>query len=883
MEGKPGEPSPAEGPAADFRMDFTAARKLIQERLDKESKSLRDALTEKGVDPAEVEAASAGALTETGMVTDDAHRKYQVGDQVAKGGMGAILDVRDVNTRRHVAMKVLLQPEQAAKEDTLRFIHEAQVLAQLEHPNIVPLHELGVDGSGNPYYTMKFVKGRTLKDILAKIAEGDPKTIEAYPLLRLLTIFQRVCDAIAFAHSKRVIHRDLKPENIMIGEYGEVLVMDWGLAKVLGQRGVTGDRSQVSGKKVEAARKPAYRVDSVRTDGTAEGLQTMAGAVMGTPQYMAPEQAAGEVDRINDCTDIYALGAILYTILTLRPPVTGRDLGEILGNVMAGNIPSPTTYQTGKTHGAERRAHGGREGASPKASAPDAMRLAPCALLHLPGRRIPPALAAVAMKALSLKPDDRYAYVKFLQADIEAYQNGFATSVEQAGVWKQFTLLVKRNKGIFTAIAAAVVIIVAGSAAFMAKVMASERKATTSLAKFETEQDRRLGERKTSAPALYDSAKIMIEKGEFGKAEELLQLAREYNPGYAPSAHLLAVLLMKDGKVKEAAELLDSKAVRDAEGTRQLAAVAKLAAKGGQASMGDLATWASEQGLPTLALQFGRSGSEQFEIYKAKIKKAWPSAQFAIEPGGTLFLELSPAGNEVRSLEPLRGMPLRGLSLYTCAMFSDLSPLQGMPLTWLRLERTKVVDLSPLQGLPLTDLNLFCCFDLRDLTPLHGMTLKQLNLAGCRELEDIRPLQGLPLTRLQVYCTKIKDLTPLKGMPLTVCDVSQTGVRDLTSLKGMPLTTLYVQQTGVTDLSPLKGMPLTTLWVSQTGVTDLSPLKGMPLTTLYVTPQNITKGWEVVREMTTLTLVSEGGSRWTRDEFFKKLDAGEFNPKPAAK
>src|SRR5882757_3174683 len=157
--------------------------------------------------------------------------KYKVITTINRGGMGVILQTRDLRIRRTVAMKVMKTSSQFSRESVLRFIDEAQLTGQLEHPNIVPVYELGIDAQGEIFYTMKFVKGTTLDDVLRGIRHGRPKIIEKYPLGALLTIFQKVCDAVAFAHSKGIVHRDLKPENIMIGSFGEVLVMDWGLAK----------------------------------------------------------------------------------------------------------------------------------------------------------------------------------------------------------------------------------------------------------------------------------------------------------------------------------------------------------------------------------------------------------------------------------------------------------------------------------------------------------------------------------------------------------------------------------------------------------------------------------------------------------------------------
>jgi serine/threonine protein kinase len=180
-----------------------------------------------------------------------------------------------------------------------------------------------------PFYSMKLIKGRTLQAVLNLIRDGDSAAIKDYPRATLLTIFRKVCDAMMFAHSKGILHRDLKPENIMVGEYGEVLVMDWGLAKVLGEREEQG--SSVS-----------------RVNDTGDYGMTMEGEVMGTPQYMSPEQALGMVAELDQRSDIYSLGGILYAILTLRPPIEGTTLDEVLTKVKNGSISSMVTKRGAK-------------------------------------------------------------------------------------------------------------------------------------------------------------------------------------------------------------------------------------------------------------------------------------------------------------------------------------------------------------------------------------------------------------------------------------------------------------------------------------------------------------------------------------------------------
>ncbi len=357
-------------------------------------------------------------------------RKYEIGNTIAQGGMGAVLQARELTIERNVAMKVMLNGTQA--DEVMRFVSEAKVTGQLEHPNIVPVHELGVDEKEQVFYTMKYVRGITLRKVLDLLFEGQKATIEKYPLAQLLTVFQKVCDAIAFAHNKGVIHRDLKPENFMIGDYGEVLVMDWGLAKVLDP------------KRYAAHASPEGH-SIIRTGLRAElaAAEKQSGNVMGTPQYMAPEQAYGAHDELDIRTDVYALGAILHHLLTLRPPIEGTDPQEVLRKAAHGEFESARHATDGKKR-----------------------------LPHLPGGKVPEALSAVAKKAMANRAEDRYQNVPDFQADIEAYQNGFATTAEKAGVGKQAYLLVKRQVYLVGALAAALVLF----AALLAYVLFHQQK-----------------------------------------------------------------------------------------------------------------------------------------------------------------------------------------------------------------------------------------------------------------------------------------------------------------------------------------------------------------------------------------------------------------------
>jgi len=208
---------------------------------------------------------------------------YEILETIGRGGMGTVYLARDRRLDREVALKVVQLPGGAA-EDVDRLLREARVLARLEHPGIVPVHDAGLLPDGRAFYAMKRVRGSRLDE-----------HARAVPLAERLRAFERICEAVAFAHAHGVIHRDLKPENVMVGPFGEVLVMDWGVAKVSSHPPSTGEEE-----------KAAWMGDS---------NLTAHGTILGTPGYMAPEQERGEVDRIDERTDVWALGALLGFLL----------------------------------------------------------------------------------------------------------------------------------------------------------------------------------------------------------------------------------------------------------------------------------------------------------------------------------------------------------------------------------------------------------------------------------------------------------------------------------------------------------------------------------------------------------------------------------------
>jgi eukaryotic-like serine/threonine-protein kinase len=254
----------------------------------------------------------------------DRSARLRILGEIARGGMGAVLKGRDEDLGRDLAVKVLLDAHRDNADLVRRFVEEAQIGGQLQHPGIVPIYELGAFTDRRPYFAMKLVKGQTLTELLA--ARKHPA--EALP--RFLGIFEQVCQTVAYAHARGVVHRDLKPSNIMVGSFGEVQVMDWGLAKVLARGGVVEDAAAGKLPDREAA------IATARSGGNPDVDLSRAGSVMGTPSYMAPEQGRGEIDRIDERADVFALGSILCEILTGRPAFVGGTGVEIQGKAARG-------------------------------------------------------------------------------------------------------------------------------------------------------------------------------------------------------------------------------------------------------------------------------------------------------------------------------------------------------------------------------------------------------------------------------------------------------------------------------------------------------------------------------------------------------------------
>ena len=312
---------------------------------------------------------------------DLAGTRYRLLERIARGGMGVVYTVEDENLYRRVALKVLDVPGTNGDLAT-RLIREARVLAALEHPGIVPVHDVGTLSDGRVFYTMKFVEGQRLDAYISKVNSIPDR----------LRLFLRICDAVAFAHARGVLHRDLKPANIMVGPFGEVLVMDWGLAKILRDRPLTEPRE--TDPDATVFEKPNH---TAKIDGASQSSAvTEHGTVMGTPGYMSPEQERGDVDTLDTRSDIFSLGALLRFLLMGKPEYASM--------------------------------HG--------------------------GRHLDKSLEAICSKATAAAPGERYASVPGLALDVSRYLDGLAVGAHRESIFEKGLRLYRRYRFFVLLIAA---------------------------------------------------------------------------------------------------------------------------------------------------------------------------------------------------------------------------------------------------------------------------------------------------------------------------------------------------------------------------------------------------------------------------------------------
>lgn len=439
-------------------------------------------ITPSGVKPAPPD--QSPPVSETGV--PELPGRYRFVSETGRGGYGRVLLVHDEYMARDVALKELIPPStepigsnvptpsREAIEAVARFLQEAKITGQLEHPSIVPVYELGHRSDGALYYTMKLVRGETLSKQLSKCTSLRER-------LELLPRFLDLCHAIAYAHNRGVIHRDIKPDNVMIGSFGETVVIDWGLAKIKGKADV-----------YAAELKETVRI--LKDEPASSSAQTLYGTILGTPHFMSPEQAKGDIDSVDERSDVYALGAVLYMLLTGQRPYEKAPLNNVILHI---NLP-------------------------------------PLTPVHALAADAPPELATICNKALQRHQSDRYQNAAELAQEIQRFMSGALVQAHQYTLRDQVRRFVQRHKGqVATAAAAALLLVAVAVIAYVQVFQANVRERSQRIAAERAEQVARIkSEQEAHARALaeyelYRSnvrlAYENIQQNQFAVAHDLLE------------------------------------------------------------------------------------------------------------------------------------------------------------------------------------------------------------------------------------------------------------------------------------------------------------------------------------------------------------------------
>lgn len=646
---------------------------------------------------------------------DQISDRYTDPQLIAQGGMKKIFRVTDTMTDRPVAMAVIHGLE--SPEVVEQFIREARINAQLEHPNVMPVYDMGLDADGEPFFTMKLITGDNLNTVIKGLRNGDSEYVQRFDLATRLDIFVKVCDAVAYAHSKGVLHLDLKPENVQIGLFGEVLVCDWGLSRYTDPL-----------------------PDATKTDDVDDSVLTRLGSVCGTPGYLSPEQVTKKRVDLDERSDVYGLGALLYTLLTLKVSVEGDGAEEMMEATVSGHIQPPS---------------------------------ARC------DHDVPTALEAVCMHALKTEPDKRYHSVDALKMDVVNYVKGYATAAENAGFGRMLTLLVKRHRpvSITLAIVTLLGLILVGlftwslskkerlarEKARLAELNAQEALANLALFRSERMKTETIG--REVIPEMENKVIRDLENFNFVKAWEGIKRAVSVRPNEGVFRKLQACMLMGDHQFAEA--------------------YAKLSVHP-TAELRDYLEFS--RGFAKDRHQSKRLDRKRMTAYLEILHKE--SLDFAIVP----FLKnatedfVSPADRAdfVRELTDIMNpnaapVRMRWKKVTENSVVLDFS---GNP---------KLTSIAAIALLPVTDLDVSDT-GVRRMTIANQLPILRLNVSGSQVMR-LNGLRQSSVRYLDMSDTPVTDLSPLESSSVKELIMLRSAVIDLSPLKRLP----YLHKVVISD------------------------------------------------------------------------------------
>ena len=589
----------------------------------------------------------------------DNEPRYDHENNIAFGGMKKISSAYDKLFRRPVAKAEL--KTKFRHEVISNFINEARIMARLEHPNIVPVYDLDANEAGDPFFTMKLSRGKNLEDIIKLLNDKDPQTLEYYTRDRLLEIFLKVCDAVAYAHSKGILHLDIKPANIQVDQFGAVLLCDWGLAREM----IKIENPNLTDHELK------YELE-----------HSLDGKIKGTPGFMAPEQVDRKNKKINVNTDIYGLGALLYNILTLRIPLMGASLNQVIRNTLTGNFPQPLELNLDKP--------------------------------------VPQGLNAVVMKAMALEANDRYTSAEKLAEDIRNYQQGFATRAQEAGFGTLISLVLKRYKKQFI-LGSMILVGFIGTILFFLVKLNDEQVLTHEALVRSTESEARLqtthkqlqsseiearklifelqtekNERLTLQKATFPQLRLMISsrhiKGDFNQVNALATMLYHLDPNDERNIILAGYTAFGNLDFVKALDLFSK--LKKQEDYQWLISISKKYAE-------QKPTISELYSLIIYIMNKHASARKNLNNHLLySITQTYPLAdRFEL---AKKMLHDEKVAHSHFDLQLIQGR--YHLSLANNKTFEYISPLRTLPLTHLDLSNTPCVDISPVENAPLNTL-----------------------------------------------------------------------------------------------------------------------------------------------------------------------------------